>query len=134
MLSPEGWYRSGDVVRIDDDGWAQIVDRVKDVIISGGENIYPAEVEAVLLQHPAVADCAVIGVPDEKWGEVGRAVVVRAPDADADADLVDEADLLAFLDGRLARYKIPKSVVVADAIPRNATGKILKPVLRDRFG
>jgi fatty-acyl-CoA synthase len=125
-----GWFRSGDVGELDDDGYVRVVDRVKDMIISGGENIYPAEVEAVLTQHPAVADCAVIGVPDEKWGEVGRAVVVRAPESAS----VDEAELLAFLDGRLARYKIPKTVVLADAIPRNATGKILKPLLRQRFG
>src|SRR4029450_4048047 len=95
VLDAEGWLRTGDVAVLDADGYAYIRDRIKDLIISGGENIYPAEVEDALYAHPAVAECAVIGVPDEKWGEVGRAVVVLRPDA-----AVEPADLLAFLDGR----------------------------------
>ncbi|CAK7282791.1 acyl-CoA synthetase [Streptomyces misionensis] len=125
----DGWFRTGDVAIADEDGYVTIVDRVKDMIISGGENIYPAEVEKALYEHPAVADCAVIGIPDEKWGEVGRAVVVLAPDAEVGAE-----EILAFLDSRLARYKIPKSVVLADALPRSGAGKLLKPRIRETYG
>jgi fatty-acyl-CoA synthase len=106
-----------------------VVDRIKDMIISGGENIYPAEVENVLREHPAVADCGVIGVPDARWGEVGRAVVVLQPGA-----LVSEAELLGFLDGRIARFKIPKSVRFTGTLPRTGTGKILKKELRETHG
>lgn len=125
----DGWFRSGDVAVVDEDGYAFVVDRIKDMIISGGENVYPAEVEDALYAHPAVADCAVIGVPDERWGEVGRAVVMLAP-----GQRVDEDGLLGFLAGRLAKYKIPKSVHFVDQIPRTATGKILKKRLRETYG
>lgn len=125
----DGWFRSGDVVATDEDGYVTIVDRVKDLIISGGENIYPAEVEKVLYDHPAIVDCAVIGVPDKTWGEVPRAVVVLAPASEATAD-----DIIASLDGRLARYKIPKSVVFADALPRSGAGKLLKRRIHEQFG
>jgi fatty-acyl-CoA synthase len=125
VLDADGWLRTGDIAVVDEDGYVYVRDRVKDVIISGGENIYPAEVEDALYRHPAVAECAVIGVPDERWGEVGRAVVVPAEGVPVDA-----AELLAFLDGRIARYKIPKSVVFTDALPRTASGKVLKSRLR----
>jgi fatty-acyl-CoA synthase len=125
----DGWLRSGDAATVDDDGFVYIVDRIKDMIISGGENIYPAEVEQVLYQHPAVADCAVIGVPDQRWGEVGRAVVALRPGTFANAE-----EILGFLSGRLAKYKIPKSVVVVEALPHNAAGKLLKGPLREKFG
>ncbi|MEV3859878.1 long-chain fatty acid--CoA ligase [Streptomyces sp. NPDC050095] len=125
----DGWFRSGDAARIDADGYVTVVDRFKDMIISGGENIYPAEVEDALLAHPDVAECAVIGVPDEKWGEVGRAVLVpragRSP---------DPAEVLASLDGRLARYKIPKSAVLVPDLPRTASGKLVKSRVRERYG
>lgn len=123
------WFRSGDVAVVDEDGYATIVDRVKDVIISGGENIYPAEIEDLLYAHPAVADCAVIGVPDDRWGEVGRAIVVRRDGADD----VTEAALIDHLSSRLARYKIPKSVVFTDVLPRSGAGKVLKNVLRETY-
>jgi acyl-CoA synthetase (AMP-forming)/AMP-acid ligase II len=123
------WLRSGDAGTADGDGYVFVVDRIKDMIISGGENIYPAEVENVLRDHPAVADCGVIGVPDTRWGEVGRAVVVLRPGAE-----VTEAELLAFLDGRIARFKIPKSVRFTDGLPRTGTGKILKKRLRETHG
>ncbi|MFD4656895.1 long-chain fatty acid--CoA ligase [Kitasatospora sp. NPDC058444] len=123
-----GWFRSGDIAVADEQGYVRLVDRVKDMIISGGENIYPAEVEDALLEHPAVAECAVIGVAHPVWGEVGRAVVVLREGAAA-----EPADLLAHLDGRLARYKIPKSVVLVPDLPRNATGKLLKGPIRARF-
>ncbi|HEX5188276.1 MAG TPA: long-chain fatty acid--CoA ligase [Streptosporangiaceae bacterium] len=125
----DGWLRSGDIARADDDGYVYVADRVKDVIISGGENVYPAEVESALRAHPAVADCGVIGVPDDRWGEVGRAVVVLRPGAEA-----DEVGILAFLDGRIARYKIPRSVRFAAELPRTATGKIAKRALRHSYG
>jgi fatty-acyl-CoA synthase len=125
----DGWLHSGDVGTVDEDGYVSVVDRIKDVIISGGENIYPAEVENALLSHPAVADCGVIGIPDGRWGEVGRAVVVLRAGESASA-----AGILGFLDGRLARYKIPKSVHFAAGLPRTATGKILKKQLRETHG
>jgi fatty-acyl-CoA synthase len=126
------WFRSGDVAVVDDEGYVTIVDRMKDMIISGGENIYPAEVEDALYSHPGVAECAVIGVPDERWGEVGRAIVV--PRQGAAAQGLDEAALLDHLEGRLARYKVPRSVVFADSLPRSGAGKVLKQPLRDAFG
>jgi fatty-acyl-CoA synthase len=135
-----GWLRTGDLARADGRGYVTLVDRLKDMIISGGENIYPAEVEDALLDHPAVAECAVFGVPDARWGEVGRAVVVLAAEV---ADAVgasggtggtSQAELLAHLDGRLARYKIPKSVVFAESLPRNGAGKVLKAELRALHG
>lgn len=125
----EGWFHSGDVATEDEDGHVAVVDRIKDVIISGGENVYPAEVEAVLARHPDVAECAVVGVPDERWGQVGRAVVVPRPGASP-----DPAEILAHLRGRLAGYKVPKSVVLTAELPRNPTGKIIKRALAARFG
>ena len=121
------WLHSGDIATVDDEGYLTIVDRLKDMIISGGENIYPAEIEGVLYEHPAVAECAVVGVPDERWGEVGRAMVVLRDGASATPD-----ELLAFLDGRLARYKIPRTAVIVDALARNASGKLLRHKLRNQ--
>ncbi|WP_435604334.1 acyl-CoA synthetase [Streptomyces sp. bgisy130] len=125
----DGWFRTGDAARVDEDGFVTIVDRLKDMIISGGENIYPAEVEDVLLAHPGIVECAVIGVPDERWGEVGRAVVVAREGVRIDPD-----EVLASLAGRLAKYKIPKSVVVVEALPRTASGKLLKTRVRRQHG
>ncbi|MGW0878361.1 acyl-CoA synthetase [Streptomyces sp. NPDC002671] len=122
-------FRSGDVATVDADGYVRLVDRLKDVIISGGENIYPAEVEDALLAHPDVAEAAVIGVPDPKWGEVGRAVVVPRAGAAPTAE-----ELIAHLEDRLARYKIPRSVVLAPELPRNAAGKLIKQLIRARYG
>ena len=125
----DGWLCTGDAARVDEDGYVTIVDRVKDMIISGGENIYPAEVENALLAHPDIVECAVIGVPDQTWGEVGRAVVVSREGASPSAD-----EVLASLSGRLARYKIPKTLVVVDALPRTASGKLLKGDVRRLYG
>ena len=125
VLSEDGWLRTGDVGRVDEDGYFSIVDRIKDMYISGGENVYPAEVEAQLLEHPDVAECAVIGVPDGRWGEVGRAFVRTRPGAVPDRD-----GLIDFLTGRLARYKIPKTVQFVEDLPRTASGKIHKQALR----
>lgn len=125
----DGWFRSGDAARVDADGYVTIVDRFKDMIISGGENVYPAEVEDALLAHPDVAECAVIGVPDEKWGESARAVVVVR-----EGSAPDPAAILASLGGRLAKYKIPKSIVIVPELPRTASGKLLKHHLRTHYG
>jgi long-chain acyl-CoA synthetase len=121
----DGWFRSGDAGYLDDDGYLYIHDRVKDMIVSGGENVYPAEVENALMSHPAVADVAVIGVPHERWGETPKALVVRVAGTD-----VSEADLIAHCRERLARYKCPTSVDWVDSLPRNPSGKVLKKDLR----
>ena len=126
-----GWFHSGDLVRQDEEGYVWVVDRKKDMIISGGENIYCAEVENALAAHPAIAEVAVIGRPDQRWGEVPVAVVALSA---GDQDDLDLRALDAFLDQRLARYKHPKAVEVVDALPRNPAGKVLKTELRTRFG
>jgi fatty-acyl-CoA synthase len=125
-----GWFHSGDLVREDEDGFLYVVDRKKDMIISGGENIYCAEVENVLASHPGIAEVAIIGAPHERWGETPLAVVVPA-DADAPPTL---EDLVEFSRDRLASYKKPTVVVLVEALPRNASGKVLKHELRARFG
>jgi long-chain acyl-CoA synthetase len=121
----DGWFRTGDAGYLDADGYLYIHDRVKDMIVSGGENVYPAEVENVLMACPGVADVAVIGVPHEKWGETAKAVVVRAPGSE-----VTEQEIIEYVRERLARFKCPTSVDWIDALPRNPSGKILKKDLR----
>lgn len=121
----DGWLRTGDAATRDAEGFITIVDRWKDMYISGGENVYPAEVEDVLYQIPGIAEVAVIGIPDPQWGEVGCAVVVAKPDVG-----LTESDILRHCDGRLARYKQPRAIRFVDALPRNATGKVHKPTLR----
>jgi len=127
-ITSDGWLRSGDGGHIDAEGYVYVTDRIKDMIISGGENIYPAEIERVLAEHPSVGDVAVIGVPDDRWGEVPKAVVVAAPGA-----TVDEAELIAHARENLAGFKVPGSVDVLDELPRNPTGKILKKDLRKPY-
>jgi acyl-CoA synthetase (AMP-forming)/AMP-acid ligase II len=124
----DGWLRTGDAGYFDEDGYLYIHDRVKDMIVSGGENIYPAEVENALFGHPAVADVAVIGVPDERWGEAVKAIVVKKPGASA-----DPSELISYARARIAGYKLPKSVDFADALPRNPSGKILRRELRKPY-
>jgi fatty-acyl-CoA synthase len=124
-----GWFRSGDMGYMDPDGFVFVSDRLKDMIISGGENIYPADVEQAIIELEAVGSVAVIGVPDEKWGEVPRAVLVLREGAQ-----LSEDQLRAYLDGKLARYKIPKSVVFINEMPRTASGKIRKAELRQKSG
>jgi fatty-acyl-CoA synthase len=125
-----GWFHSGDLVRQDEEGYIWVVDRKKDMIISGGENVYCAEVENVLAAHPAIVEVAVIGCPHEKWGEVPVAVV--AVDASKQSTL-SLGDLDEFLTERLARYKHPKALEIVDALPRNPAGKVLKTELRARY-
>ncbi|GAB3348541.1 acyl-CoA synthetase [Modestobacter lapidis] len=124
----DGWLRTGDAARLDDEGFCFIVDRWKDMYISGGENVYPTEVENVLYQLQDVAEVAVVGVPDEKWGETGLAAVVPRPGAS-----LTEREVIDFCRTRLARYKAPTQVRFVDELPRNAVGKIRKVDLRDRF-
>ena len=126
-IRADGWLHSGDVARCDEDGQYFIVDRWKDMYISGGENVYPAEVEKVLEQHPAIAEVAVVGMPDSKWGEVGKAYY----GVHADQDAPDPEALRAFCRERLAGYKVPKAFERVDALPRNALGKVTKQELRD---
>lgn len=117
----DGWWATGDLFSVDADGYYRVVGRKKEMFISGGENVYPAEVEQVLLAHPDIKEAAVVGVPDPRWGEVGWAYVAPAT--------VDEEAIRASLDGKLARYKLPKRVIAVDALPRNATGKVVRAAL-----
>jgi acyl-CoA synthetase (AMP-forming)/AMP-acid ligase II len=123
----DGWFCTGDVAEIDDEGFIFIKDRIKDMIISGGENIYPAEVENVILSHAAVTEVAVIGLPDEKWGETVCAVVSSNDEA------LDEQAIIGHCEAKLSRYKLPRRVIFVEVIPRNPSGKILKRVLRDQY-
>ena len=135
VLTEDGWFRTGDAGWLDDEGFLFLHDRIKDMIVSGGENIYPAEVENILFAHPGIADVAVIGVPDDKWGETVKAIVVRSAGAEAGTTPDDalEADIIAFSRDRLAHYKCPTSVAFTEGLPRNATGKILKRELRSPY-
>jgi acyl-CoA synthetase (AMP-forming)/AMP-acid ligase II len=126
-IDADGWLHTGDIGVLDDRGNLRITDRLKDMYVVGGFNAYPAEIEQVLATHPAVAEAAVVGVPDERLGEVGRAFVVARPGEDVDPD-----DVIAFARERMANYKVPRSVEVVDVLPRNASGKVLKFQLRDR--
>jgi long-chain acyl-CoA synthetase len=124
----DGWMRTGDAAYMDADGYVFIHDRVKDMIRTGGENVYPAEVENALFGHPSIADAAVIGVPDDTWGEAVKAIVVLKPGAPRDA-----ADIIAWARARIAHFEAPKSVDFVDTIPRNITGKILRRELREPY-
>jgi fatty-acyl-CoA synthase len=127
-ISADGWLRTGDAGYLDDDGFLYIHDRIKDMIISGGENVYPAEVENAIFGHPEVQEVAVIGVPDAKWGETVKALVVRAPNSD-----ISESDVIAWARQRIAAYKAPRSVDFIEALPRNASGKVLRRALREPY-
>jgi fatty-acyl-CoA synthase len=121
----DGWLHTGDMAKQDDDGYFYIIGRSKDMFISGGENVYPAEVESVMYAHPAVAEAALIGVPHEKWGEVGKAFVVIEK-----GKALTETELLDFMRTRLAKYKLPRSVVFVDQLPKTVIGKIDRKNLR----
>jgi fatty-acyl-CoA synthase len=121
-----GWFHSGDVGYLDEEGYLYICDRLKDMVISGGENVYPAEVESVLFEHPAIAEVAVIGLPDDTWGEAVTAVAALVPDTDLTLE-----ELRGFAEAKLARYKLPLRLHLVDALPRNPAGKVLKFQLRE---
>jgi fatty-acyl-CoA synthase len=124
----DGWLHTGDATRVDEEGFYYIVDRWKDMYISGGENVYPAEVESVLHQLSAIAEAAVIGIPNEQWGEVGMAIVAVKP-----GHTLRPEEIHAHCQANLARFKCPRLIEFVDALPRNATGKIHKPTLRQKF-
>jgi acyl-CoA synthetase (AMP-forming)/AMP-acid ligase II len=121
------WFSAGDMARMDDEGFVYLVDRKKDMFISGGINVYPREIEEVLFRLPGVREAAVVGVPDDYWGEVGRAFIVAQPGA-----VIEPAAIIAACKERLAGHKVPKHVAFLDALPRNAAGKVLKIDLRAR--
>jgi acyl-CoA synthetase (AMP-forming)/AMP-acid ligase II len=125
-ITTDDWVRTGDIGRLDADGYLYIEDRLKDMIITGGENVYGPEVESVLIEHPAIADAAIIGVPDDYWGESVKAIVVATGD-------VDPGDIIAFCRRHLAGYKCPRTVDFAPSLPRNPSGKILKTALREPY-
>ncbi|MFT4730524.1 MAG: O-succinylbenzoate-CoA ligase [Granulosicoccus sp.] len=124
----DGWLKTGDVACMDEDGFVYIQDRIKDMIISGGENVYPAEIENVIVAHPSVAEVAVIGQPSERWGESPFAVIVTK-----EGQTLSAPEVLQFCDGKLARFKLPKGAVFIDTIPRNPSGKVLKRILREQY-
>jgi len=126
-LTEDGWFRTGDVLSMDEDGFYRVTDRKKDMYISGGENVYPAEVEALLVKYPGIKELAIVGVPDEKWGEVGCLFYV------SDIGEIPIEQVEQFLTNHLARYKIPHKTVAIDAIPRNGVGKIMKHELRNMY-
>jgi fatty-acyl-CoA synthase len=128
-VDESGFFHTGDLAQYDPECYFYIMDRKKDLFISGGENVYPVEIEAVLYKHPAVHQCAVIGIPDPRWGEAGLACVVLKPDATTDED-----ELIAFLRQHLAGFKIPRRIVFLDVLPISGAGKILKRELKERFG
>jgi acyl-CoA synthetase (AMP-forming)/AMP-acid ligase II len=128
-IDADGWLHTGDVAVMDERGYIRITDRMKDMFIVGGFNAYPAEIEGMMLRHPAIAQVAVVGLPDERMGEVGAAFVVPRPDQSIDPD-----ELIAWCRQEMANYKVPRSVRVVDALPLNASGKVLKYQLRELAG
>jgi long-chain acyl-CoA synthetase len=127
-VTADGWLRTGDAGYLDENGYLFLTDRIKDMIITGGENVYPAEVENALASHPAIADVAVIGVPDDRWGEAVKAIVVSTPGHAPSPD-----DIIAYARDRLAHFKCPRSVDFATTLPRNPSGKLLKRELREPY-
>ena len=125
---PDGWLLTGDIGFIDEDGFLNLVDRSKDMLVSGAENVYPAEIENVLYQHAAVAECAVFGIPDERWGEVPAAHVVLAPGASA-----SESELIDFCTTKIARFKRPRIIKFVESLPKTPVGKIQKNELRSPY-
>ena len=128
LETPTGWFRTGDLATINPHGYVRIVDRKKDVIISGGENISSLELERTLLGHPAVLECAVIAVPNTRWGEVPKALVVLG-----EGQTTSEKELLAHCRQQLARFKVPRSIELVHSLPKGGTGKVLKRKLRERY-
>ena len=121
----DGWFHTGDLARMDEEGFVYIVDRKKDMFISGGENVYPAEIEKVLLGYPGITDAAVVGVPDKKWNEVGKAFIVTR-----DGNPLNSDEIYQFLQDKLAKYKMPKYIEFVEKLPKTASGKIKKGLLK----
>jgi acyl-CoA synthetase (AMP-forming)/AMP-acid ligase II len=128
-IDAEGWLHTGDVAVMDERGYLRITDRIKDMFITGGFNCYPAEIESLLYGHGGIAQAAVIGIPDERLGEVGKAFVVPAPGAQ-----LTPAAVIAWCREQMANYKVPRAVEIVDALPMNASGKVMKYLLRERSG
>ena len=128
VIDQNGWFHSGDIGYLDNDGFLYLCDRLKDMIISGGENVYPAEVESILYAHEAITEVAIIGLPDSKWGEAVVAVVVPQPDANLQLE-----ELRNFASLQLARFKLPTRLHFVDVLPRNPAGKVQKFVLRKQL-
>jgi fatty-acyl-CoA synthase len=128
-ITADGWFKTGDIAVKDNEGYYRIVDRKKDMFISGGENVYPTEIEAVVLKLESILECALIGVPDERWGEVGCLYVV----AKNNCQVADKMEIFSFLENYLARYKLPKHIIVSEALPRNGGGKVMKHVLKNAY-
>lgn len=128
-FTSDGWFKTGDIAIKDSDGFFRIVDRKKDMFISGGENIFPTEIEAVVLRHDSILECALIGLPDERWGEVGCLFLVTKKNKQLD----DNQEMINFLDEHIARYKLPKIVVTMEALPRNGAGKVMKHILKTEY-
>jgi fatty-acyl-CoA synthase len=128
-IDAEGWFHTGDIGYLDEDGFLFIADRLKDMVITGGENVYPAEVESALYSHPAIAEIAIVGLPDPRWGEAVVAIVALKQDASLELEALRE-----FGTERLARYKLPRRLEIVSALPRNPAGKVLKYELRARYG
>ena len=128
VITDDGWFRTGDLGKVDADGYVYVEDRLKDMIITGGENVYSPEIERVLAEHPSVMEVAIIGVPDDRWGETVKAVVSLNPGTEA-----TEEELIGYCAEHLAKFKCPTSVDIIDALPRNPTGKILKRDLRKPY-
>jgi fatty-acyl-CoA synthase len=124
----DSWLYTGDLARVDDEGYVYIVDRERDMFISGGENVYPAEIEKVYATHPKILESAVIGVADEEWGEVGKAIIALK-----EGQTITEGEAIDFCKGKLAKYKTPKSVVFVGELPKTASGKIKKGPLREKY-
>ncbi|MGZ4493781.1 MAG: AMP-binding enzyme, partial [Nocardioides sp.] len=128
VFDRDGWLHTGDAGYLDEEGFVFLTDRIKDMIVTGAENVYPIEVESTLSEHPEVADVAVIGVPDERWGEAVKAIVVRT-----EGSTLTEAELLDWAKDRIAGFKRPRTVDFVEELPRNPSGKLLKRVLREPY-
>jgi len=124
----DGWLHTGDLAKVDEEGFFYVADRKKDVIISGGENIYPAEVEKAFLEHPKISDAAVVGIPDERWGEAGMAFIVLQK-----GERMTEEEALRFCEERVAKYKVPKFVKFVSELPQTASQKIMRHKLREEY-
>ena len=124
-FTEDGWFKTGDIIHRDEEGYFYVIDRIKNMFISGGENVYPAELERIILQYPGISEVVIVGIPDSKWGEVGKAFIVSK-----NKELFDENHFFNFCRAKMAAFKIPKSICLIDAIPKNDTGKIDRKIVK----